>query len=115
MIYLTKIKLGGKMEIIYAEEKSFNDHIASGVSLVDFYADWCGPCKMISPELDILKDKLGEGQKIIKVNVDDQSAIASEYGVMSIPTLIKFKDGQKVDQKVGVISADDMKKWMDEN
>mgnify|MGYP001225347011 CR=1 FL=1 len=82
-------------------EKEFADAIASGVVLVDFYADWCGPCKMIAP---ILKDmaKQYEGKlEIIKVDVDVEGGLAQKYGVMSIPTLILFKDGKPVGQTMG--------------
>ena len=74
--------------------------------LVDFYADWCGPCKMMAPTVEALAEEL-EGTAVIgKLNVDENEEIAMKYGVMSIPTLIVFKNGQAVDKKVGVQSKD---------
>jgi thioredoxin 1 len=70
--------------------------------LVDFWAPWCMPCRMQTPILESLQGKLGENAKIVKVNTDDQSALAQKYGIMSIPTLMIFKDGQVVDQMIGV-------------
>ncbi len=71
--------------------------------LVDFYADWCGPCKMLSPVVDEIAEENGD-VKVCKLNVDDASDIAARYGVMSIPTLIVFKNGEAVSRTVGVQS-----------
>lgn len=89
------------MSVIYATEETFAQEISSGLVLVDFYADWCGPCKMIAPVLDELATELEGTVKIVKVNVDNCQSVAAEYKVMSIPTLILFKDGQVVQQTVG--------------
>ena len=72
--------------------------------LVDFYADWCGPCKMVSPLVDELSEE-SDAYKVGKVNVDESPELAAKYGVMSIPTLIVFKDGKPVKQFVGVQQA----------
>lgn len=73
---------------------------SKGLVLVDFWADWCGPCKMLAP---ILEELSGETEaKICKVNVDESGDLAGDYGIRSIPTMIMFKDGVKVDQIVGL-------------
>jgi thioredoxin 1 len=90
-------------------KENFNESIQNGVSLVDFWAPWCGPCKMQLPIVEELSTEL-EGQAVIaKINVDEQPELASQFGVMSIPTLILFKDGQPVDKMVGVQSKDALK------
>lgn len=73
----------------------------NGVVLVDFYADWCGPCKMISPILEELAKEYEGKATIVKVNVDENGDIAGRYGVMSIPNLVLFKNGEVVKQVVG--------------
>lgn len=74
--------------------------------LVDFYADWCGPCKMMAPTVEQIANELGGEAVVGKLNVDDNEEIAMKYSVMSIPTLIVFKNGQAVDKKVGVQSKE---------
>ncbi len=69
--------------------------------LVDFWADWCGPCKQIAPVIDEIAEKFTGKLKVMKVNVDDERALAIKYGVMSIPTLALFKDGEVKDQIIG--------------
>ena len=69
--------------------------------LLDFYADWCGPCKMLSPVLQELAEEKSGTLKVGKVNVDEQPELASQFGVMSIPTLLVFRDGKLVNQAVG--------------
>lgn len=69
--------------------------------MIDFYADWCGPCKMLAPVVEELSEVYEGRVEIVKVNVDDSRELAMEYGVMSIPTMIGFKDGNKVFQEVG--------------
>ena len=69
--------------------------------LVDFYAEWCGPCKMAAPIIDELADEYKDKAVIAKLNVDENQAVAGKFGVMSIPTVIMFKNGEEVDRKVG--------------
>lgn len=69
--------------------------------LVDFYAEWCGPCKMAAPVLDKLADELAGKISIVKMDVDENSESPSKFGVMSIPTVILFKDGKEIERKVG--------------
>jgi thioredoxin 1 len=97
------------MAIVNVSDDSFKAEVESGGTvLVDFWAPWCGPCKMIAPVLEEL-DKEVSNLKIAKVNVDDNPESASRFGVMSIPTLIVFKDGQPVDKVVGFQSKDALK------
>lgn len=77
--------------------------------LVDFFADWCGPCKMLSPIIEELATEAGESYKVFKINVDDSPELAAKYNVLSIPTLIVFKDGKVSQQMVGARSKADIK------
>lgn len=82
--------------------------------LVDFYADWCGPCKMMAPAIEQLAGEL-EGKAVVgKLNVDENEDIAVRYQVMSIPTLIVFKDGQAVQKAVGLQSKEDVRKMVEQ-
>jgi thioredoxin 1 len=87
------------MKVVNSTE--FKGAIAKGVTLVDFYADWCGPCKMIAPVLEQLSTEFEGKAHIIKLDVDASPDIAQSFGVMSIPTLIVFKDGKAVGKAVG--------------
>jgi thioredoxin 1 len=98
------------MAIVNVSDQTFGNEVeSSGTVLVDFWAPWCGPCKMIAPVLEELDKELGDNLKIAKLNVDDNPESASRFGVMSIPTLIVFKDGQPVDKIVGFQSKDALK------
>lgn len=79
----------------YLENENFKEVISSGIWLVDFYADWCGPCKMLGPVLEQLDSN------VLKVNVDSHESLATEFGVMSIPTICYFKDGELKNRTVG--------------
>lgn len=81
--------------------------------LVDFWAAWCGPCRMIGPIVEELAGEYEGTLKVGKLNVDENQDIAGEYGVMSIPTLILFKNGQPVDRKVGFAPKKELKAWID--
>ncbi|RCX19693.1 thioredoxin [Fontibacillus phaseoli] len=98
------------MAIVNVSDQTFNNEVeGQGTVLVDFWAPWCGPCKMIAPILEDLANEVGDSVKIAKVNVDENPESASRFGVMSIPTLIFFKDGQPVDKVVGLNSKENLK------
>ena len=78
--------------------------IKEGVSLVDFWAPWCGPCRMIAPVIEELAESFEGKANICKVNTDEEQEIATQYGIRSIPTIMFFKDGELVDQMVGAAS-----------
>lgn len=92
---------GNKMAIVDVTDKNFSEETAEGLVLADFWAPWCGPCKMIAPVLEELDGEMGDKVKIVKLDVDDNQETAGQYGVMSIPTLLLMKDGDVVDQVVG--------------
>ncbi|HBS46811.1 MAG TPA: thioredoxin [Paenibacillus sp.] len=98
------------MAIVNVSDQTFSNEVeGQGTEVVDFWAPWCGPCKMIAPILDELSAELGDSVKIAKLNVDENPETASRFGVMSIPTLIFFKDGQPVDKVVGLNSKESLK------
>jgi len=76
--------------------------------LIDFYATWCGPCKMLAPVLEEIKDEI----QIIKVDVDENPKLSKEYGVMSVPSLIYFKNKEEFEKKIGYMTKDDILKWI---
>ena len=77
--------------------------------LIDFYADWCGPCRMMSPIIDEIADEMGEGIKVGKINVDDNQDLAMKYNVMSIPTILVIKEGNVTKTFVGVTDKNEIK------
>lgn len=89
------------MAIVHSTDQSFTTDTEKGLVLADFWAPWCGPCKMIAPVLEELDSELGETVKIVKIDVDENQETAGKFGVMSIPTLIVLKDGEVVDKVVG--------------
>lgn len=80
----------------------FNEFIKDGLVLIDFFAEWCGPCRMLTPILEEISEELGGIVKIAKVNIDDENAIASRYSISSIPTVILLKNGEEVERTVGL-------------
>jgi thioredoxin 1 len=89
------------MAIVHATDQTFTTDTNEGLVLADFWAPWCGPCKMIAPVLEELDGEIGDKVKIVKVDVDENQETAGKFGVMSIPTLIVLKDGEVVDKVVG--------------
>jgi len=102
------------MAVISITDASFASEVleSKNLVLVDFWAPWCGPCKMIAPVLDDLATHNTSNAKITKINIDDEPQTADTYGVRSIPTLMLFKDGEAVDTKVGVLSKGQIEAWM---
>ena len=96
------------MEIIHLTNENFKELIKEKI-LVDFYANWCGPCKMIAPELE----KVESSVKVVKVDVDEHEELARQYGVMSIPTLILFDNGKEIKRTIGFIDRENIKKFID--
>ena len=93
------------MAIIHLTKDGFDKAVSNGLAMVDFWASWCGPCRMVAPVMEELAGRY-EGKALVgKVNVDDEPELARRFGVMSIPTVVFLKDGQEFDRKVGVMPA----------
>jgi thioredoxin 1 len=103
------------MSITQVSDTSFEDDVlnADGLVLVDFWAEWCGPCKQIGPLLEKLSDDMSGKVTIAKVNIDDNPATPSKYGVRGIPTLMLFKGGQVASTKVGALSKGKLYEWVE--
>lgn len=98
------------------KKKSFWEIIKSETPvLVDFYADWCGPCKMMAPVIDQLKADVGEKARILKINIDAAPAVASQYGISGVPTFILFKKGNIVWRQSGAMSLDQLKRPVEQH
>jgi len=95
-------------KIIELTVDNFNDSIATGTVLVDFWAPWCGPCKLQTPILEKVAEAVEGKAAIAKVNVDEHASLAAQFGVRSIPTLLLFKDGEKVQDFIGVQQEADL-------
>ena len=95
--------------IKYLKEENFENEIKNGKVVVDFYADWCGPCKALGEILEQLTDI-----NILKINVDEHQDLAIQFGVMSIPTIILFEDGKQKKKNIGLMSKEDLETWIKE-
>ena len=102
------------MNIMHGSEANFNELIGKGEVLVDFFATWCGPCRMLSPVLEeISSDRAGI--KVVKIDVDECPSLARNFGVMSVPTLYLFKDGKEVSKKSGFMPKEELLDWINES
>ncbi len=102
------------MSVKILETKDFNSALKESIVFIDFFAKWCGPCKMISPIVDELSDEITD-VKFYKVDIDESSELASMLGVMSIPTLILFKDGKQIGKLVGFHSKSEITEFINKN
>ena len=104
------------MSLKHFTRETFEKELNGGaLMLVDFWAEWCGPCRMLGPVIEGLADE-SEGRAVIgKVNVDEEGELAMRYGVMNIPTVILFKNGREIDRKVGVMPAGAFTQVLDQN
>ena len=96
-------------ELVYLDDNNFQKTIAKGVSLVDFYADWCGPCRMIAPIIEELASEFHGKATIAKVDIEKAQTVTAEFQVTSIPTIILFKDGKEIKRIVGIRDKDSFK------
>ena len=102
--------------MMHFNTESFDKSLAEGsLMMVDFWAAWCGPCRMLAPMVDDLAEKYAGKVVVGKVNVDEEQELAIRYGVMSIPTVIFFKDGKELERKVGLMPAEAYKAVLDAN
>ncbi len=105
------------MAIIETSDSSFESDVLKSETpvVVDFWAEWCGPCKSIAPHLEELANEKGEQIKVAKVNIDDNPLTPTKYGVRGIPTLMLFKDGELAATKVGAVPKSKLFEWVDES
>lgn len=102
------------MSVINVNTNNFDETVKSGVVVVDFFANWCGPCKMLSPIIEEVSNEMND-VVFTKVNIDESSDIASKFGIMSIPTIIIFKNGQMINKNVGFLSKSELKEFINGN
>ena len=102
------------MSVISLNENNFEEEVLKSEKpvLIDFWASWCGPCKMMSPVIDKIAEEMGDTVKVCKINIDEEQNLAVKYNVMSIPTFIVFKDGKEAARSVGVQDKEEIKNML---
>ena len=102
------------MALVQSSDATFKKDVleAEGPVLVDFWAPWCGPCKMIGPILEELANEYAGKLNVVKINVDENQSVAQQYGIMSIPTLILFNNGSLVEKSIGVLPKPKLVEWL---
>lgn len=93
----------------------FNAMDKSGISVLDFNAVWCGPCKMLGPVLEEVSEEMADNAKFYSIDTDENPDLAREYGIMNIPAIVVLKDGEKVDMNVGFVPKDTLKEFISKN
>ncbi len=95
--------------------EEFNSMDKSGISVLDFNATWCGPCKMLGPVLEEVSEEMADDAKFFSIDTDENPDLAKEYGIMNIPAIVVLKDGQKVDMNVGFVPKEALKDFVSKN
>ena len=102
------------MSVITLNKNNFDNEVINSdkTVLIDFWASWCGPCRMMSPVIDQIAEEMGDNIKVGKINIDEERDLAIQYDVMSIPTFIVFKGGKEIDRSIGVQDKEEIKSML---
>ena len=102
------------MSVISLNEKNFEEEVlkAEKPVLIDFWASWCGPCRMMSPVVDEIAEEMKDAVKVCKINIDEEQNLAVKYNVMSIPTFVVIRDGKEIGRTIGVQDKEEIKKML---
>lgn len=102
------------MSVVNLNEKNFEEEVLKSdkTVLIDFWASWCGPCRMMSPVVDEIAEEMKDAVKVCKINIDEEQNLAVKYNVMSIPTFIVIRDGKEIGRTIGVQDKEEIKKML---
>lgn len=100
------------MSIVHATKETFNEEVKEGLVLIDFWAPWCGPCKMLGPALEEVSKELGDKLKIVKVNVDEEQELGQAFQIMSIPTMVLARNGEGIEGTQGYAPKEAIVEWV---